>query len=116
MEPDVLDVYASERKPATNFETTNASNRTEPFVYLGSSPTEAGPRDSIRLEGIRRFNRGLFIIDLRHMPVGCGVWPAFWLTDEANWPVNGEIDIVSEKKQWAGLLEIKSYVLHRSRA
>ena len=28
------------------------------------------------------------------MPSGCGSWPAFWLTDEANWPVNGEIDIV----------------------
>lgn len=26
--------------------------------------------------------------------IGCGTWPAFWLTDEANWPVNGEIDIV----------------------
>ena len=66
----------------------------EPFVYMGSAPTADGPRDSIRLEGIRRFNRGLFIIDIRHMPAGCGVWPAFWLTDEANWPVNGEIDIV----------------------
>jgi hypothetical protein len=61
---------------------------------MGSSPTEEGPRNSIRLEGNRRFNRGLFIIDLRHMPAGCGTWPAFWLTDEANWPVNGEIDIV----------------------
>lgn len=66
----------------------------EPFVYMSSSATDAGPRDSIRLEGKRRFNRGLFVIDLRHMPAGCGVWPAFWLTDEANWPVNGEIDIV----------------------
>ena len=28
------------------------------------------------------------------MPSGCGTWPAFWLTDEANWPVNGEIDIL----------------------
>ena len=66
----------------------------EPFVYVSSNPTIAGPRQSIRLEGKRRFNRGLFIIDVRHMPAGCGVWPAFWLTDEANWPVNGEIDIV----------------------
>ena len=66
----------------------------EPFLYMSSSPTPQGPRESIRLEGKRRFNRGLFILDLRHMPAGCGVWPAFWLTDEANWPVNGEIDIV----------------------
>lgn len=66
----------------------------EPFIYMSSASTADGPRESIRLEGKRRFNRGLFIIDLRHMPAGCGVWPAFWLADEANWPVNGEIDIV----------------------
>ncbi|GAA4314077.1 hypothetical protein GCM10023149_10100 [Mucilaginibacter gynuensis] len=23
-----------------------------------------------------------------------GVWPAFWMTNETNWPVNGEIDIM----------------------
>jgi len=75
----------------------NATGReppTETFVRISSSPTPLGPRNSVRLEGKRRFNRGLFIIDLRHMPAGCGTWPAFWLTDEANWPVNGEIDIV----------------------
>lgn len=33
----------------------------KPFIYMGSAPTEAGPRDSIRLEGNRRFNRGLFM-------------------------------------------------------
>lgn len=72
----------------------NSTLPTETFVIISSSPTPEGPRNSVRLEGIRRFNRGLFIIDLRHMPAGCGTWPAFWLTDEANWPVNGEIDIV----------------------
>lgn len=72
----------------------NPDLKDEPFIYMGSEATDSGPRESIRLEGKRRFNRGLFILDLRHMPAGCGVWPAFWLTDEANWPVNGEIDIV----------------------
>lgn len=74
----------------------NAKNQQpeEPFLYLTTASTPKGPRESIRLEGKRRFNRGLFIIDVRHMPSGCGLWPAFWLTDEANWPVNGEIDIV----------------------
>lgn len=69
-------------------------NQFEPFVYMSALPTPAGPYDSIRLEGLKRYNRGLFILDIRHMPEGCGTWPAFWLTDEANWPVNGEIDIL----------------------
>ena len=85
---------AQEATPMANATSTPAPGETETFVYMSSAPTEKGPRDSIRLEGKRRFNRGLFIIDLHHMPAGCGVWPAFWLTDEANWPVNGEIDIV----------------------
>ena len=66
----------------------------QPFIYMSSSPTEEGPRNSVRLEGKTRFNRGLFIMDLSHMPSGCGTWPAFWLTDEQNWPINGEIDIL----------------------
>jgi len=66
----------------------------EELVYLSSAPTKVGPRDSIRLEGKRRFERGLFILDVRHMPDGCGVWPAFWLTDEDAWPWNGEIDVL----------------------
>lgn len=77
-------------------DTMKTSNETmkEPFVYMSTSATEAGPRNSVRLEGLRRFNRGLFILDVRHMPAGCATWPAFWLTDEPNWPVNGEIDIL----------------------
>eukprot|EP00569_Conticribra_weissflogii_P010080 CAMPEP_0171375102 /NCGR_PEP_ID=MMETSP0879-20121228/16021_1 /TAXON_ID=67004 /ORGANISM="Thalassiosira weissflogii, Strain CCMP1336" /LENGTH=467 /DNA_ID=CAMNT_0011884583 /DNA_START=93 /DNA_END=1496 /DNA_ORIENTATION=- len=71
------------------------STKEEEFVYMSSSPNdEKGLRDSVRLEGKRRFERGLFLLDVRHMPDGCGVWPAFWLTDEANWPRNGEVDIL----------------------
>uniref|UniRef100_A0A7R9ZKV3 GH16 domain-containing protein n=1 Tax=Craspedostauros australis TaxID=1486917 RepID=A0A7R9ZKV3_9STRA len=66
----------------------------EQFVHMSSTPTNDGPRESVRLEGKRRYHDGLFILDLRHMPAGCGLWPAFWLTDGENWPNNGEIDIV----------------------
>lgn len=63
-------------------------------VFMSSKKTGPGPRESIRLEGNQRYQHGLFIFDLDHMPTGCGVWPAVWLTDENNWPNNGEIDFV----------------------
>ena len=65
------------------------------YIYMQSVPgADGGFRESVRLQGKRRFDRGLFILDVAHMPAGCGVWPAFWLTDEHAWPDNGEIDIV----------------------
>jgi beta-glucanase (GH16 family) len=69
-------------------------NITNDYVYMSSAPTTKGPRESIRLEGKKRYNRGLFLLDLEHMPAGPGVWPAWWLTDEDAWPNHGEIDIV----------------------
>eukprot|EP00970_Alexandrium_tamarense_P020670 scaffold15487_cov200-Alexandrium_tamarense.AAC.1 len=79
----------------TSDDTSDQSTEDE-FVFMSSAPTEEGPRSSIRLEGKTRFERGLFLLDVRHMPNGCGVWPAFWLTDEASWPRNGEIDILED--------------------
>ena len=80
-------------EPIDNGDGTYSHGETEPFIYMSTTPTEKGPRNSVRLEGLKRYNRGLFIIDVRHMPSGCGTWPAFWMSDEANWPVNGEIDV-----------------------
>lgn len=60
--------------------TRTGTQQEEEFIFMKSSPTIKGPRSSIRLEGKRNFDRGLFILDLRHMPNGPGVWPAFWLT------------------------------------
>jgi hypothetical protein len=70
-EEDELDVYGTTRRGLLDTVQTpppDQPRHAEPFVYLGTGPTPDGPRDSIRLEGIRRFNRGLFIIDIRHMP------------------------------------------------
>lgn len=83
----------------------------EDIIYMKSAPTDKGPRESIRLEGKTRFDRGLFILDMDHMPTGCGVWPAFWLTDEANWPDNGEIDIV----EGVNNQEVAKTALHTSK-
>lgn len=37
----------------------------------------------------------LAVLDLHHMPTGCGTWPAFWLNSgKGHWPQYGEIDII----------------------
>ncbi|PCD43989.1 hypothetical protein AU210_003071 [Fusarium oxysporum f. sp. radicis-cucumerinum] len=51
-------------------------------------------RPSIRLESKESYQYGLFIADFQHMPISqCGTWPAFWAYG-ANWPNNGEVDIL----------------------
>lgn len=49
-------------------------------IYLGVDKTNfytpGGPgRASVRVESKMTFTEGLFVIDLSHMPVGCGTWP-----------------------------------------
>jgi Glycosyl hydrolases family 16 len=77
-----------------HYENTTGRREKVPFVYMSSAPTLLGPRESIRLEGRTFFNRGLFILDVHHMPAGCGIWPAWWLTNEDHWPDYGEVDIL----------------------
>jgi len=84
----------AERRGLINVTQEKSHSGNVDYVYIQSAPTDTGPRASVRLEGKRRFDRGLFVLDVNHMPAGCGVWPAFWLTDEDAWPNNGEIDIV----------------------
>ena len=65
-------------------------------VYMGADSISVATgrgRDSIRLSSQKTYNHGLIILDLEHMPYGCGTWPAFW-TLGPNWPTSGEIDII----------------------
>jgi hypothetical protein len=65
-------------------------------VYIGADKVNVAQgrgRDSVRLQSKATFNGGLFIIDLNHMPEGCGTWPAYWLCGP-NWPNQGEIDVI----------------------
>jgi len=67
-------------------------------VYIGTDfknvvPASSRGRDSVRLSSKATYRYGLFIMDLNHMPTGCGTWPAWWLVGP-NWPNGGEIDII----------------------
>ncbi|KAL8803406.1 MAG: hypothetical protein Q9182_003204 [Xanthomendoza sp. 2 TL-2023] len=51
-------------------------------------------RNSLRLTSKAKYNHGLIVVDLAHMPGNaCGVWPSFWMVGP-QWPDTGEIDII----------------------
>lgn len=68
-------------------------------IYIGVDNTTVLPtnssygRNAIRIQTNAKFNSGLFILSLDHMPTGTTTWPAFW-SFGPNWPGNGEIDIL----------------------
>ncbi|ORX61989.1 SelR-domain-containing protein [Hesseltinella vesiculosa] len=64
-------------------------------VTMKADATNVTPngRPSVRISSNKTYNSGLFILDLSHMPTGCGTWPAYWLVG-GNWPNQGEIDIL----------------------
>lgn len=67
-------------------------------IYLGAEMQTWGRRKSTKVLSKETFNKGLFIMELKHMPAGCGTWPAWWLTGP-NWPYAGEIDIIEQVNQ-----------------
>jgi hypothetical protein len=56
--------------------------------------SSSGPgRSSVRLQSNKKYTNAVMIFNIRHMPVGCGTWPAIW-TVGSDWPTQGEIDIL----------------------
>ena len=52
-------------------------------------------RDSVRISSQTAYGDSAIVLDLAHMPAGCGTWPAFWtLSKNGPWPNGGEIDII----------------------
>ncbi|THH33258.1 hypothetical protein EUX98_g900 [Antrodiella citrinella] len=57
--------------------------------------SDARGRDSVRIISRNAYDEALIILDLQHMPEGCGTWPAFWsLSQQGPWPNGGEIDFI----------------------
>eukprot|EP00934_Nitzschia_sp_Nitz4_P000241 Nitzschia sp. Nitz4//scaffold313_size41840//10902//17056//NITZ4_007432-RA/size41840-processed-gene-0.86-mRNA-1//-1//CDS//3329547418//241//frame0 len=72
--------------PSTPMSSTSSSTKEDYYPD--------GFRASLRLESKQVYNGGLFVMRVSHVPSGCGVWPAFWMTDKDVWPDHGEIDII----------------------
>ncbi|KAK5120356.1 hypothetical protein LTR85_006295 [Meristemomyces frigidus] len=56
-----------------------------------------GPgRPAVRIISDNTYTHGLFILDIVHMPWGCGTWPAYWLLGNGplDWPAYGEVDMI----------------------
>lgn len=65
-------------------------------AYIGvDSTTVTANRPSVRLTSKKSYKHALVLADIKHMPSGCGVWPALWFTGP-NWPQSGEIDILEQ--------------------
>lgn len=41
----------------------------------------ASGRYSVRVTSKLQYDSGLFILDVKHTPYGCGTWPALWLSE-----------------------------------
>jgi len=82
-------------------------------VYVGSLFGQNAPVKSVRLHTNKVFQEGhIFVIDVKHVPVGMGTWPAFWSYGPfwPKWPTTGEMDII----ETVHIDEITHQTLHTS--
>ena len=83
--------YVNESVATTNgYATTDEDSITISVDTTNKWPNGGPGRPAVRLISDNTYTHGLFILDLNHMPYGCGTWPAFWLLGP-DWPTNGEI-------------------------
>ncbi|KAI0032170.1 2 beta-glucanase [Vararia minispora EC-137] len=55
--------------------------------------SSASGRNSVRIQSQKTYGSHVTVINLAHMPKGCGTWPAIWEVGP-NWPNGGEVDII----------------------
>jgi beta-glucanase (GH16 family) len=73
-------------------------------LKVGEEPAVVGAWTSARLKtlGLKAFQYGRMESCMK-LPVGAGLWPAFWMLGTAgNWPAGGEIDIMENIPETGG--------------
>jgi hypothetical protein len=75
-----VDQSTAEQTGLINASTTNQ-------VSWGVDHTNETPegRPSVRITSKKSYNTALVVLDVEHMPTGCGTWPAFWMVGP-KWP------------------------------
>jgi len=93
--PDPTEGFVDYVDEATARQTNLINNNSTSAIQWGVETRKKAPhgRPSVRIASKKRYDSGLIVLDVAHMPFGCGTWPAFW-TVGPNWPHNGEIDIL----------------------
>ncbi|KDQ07526.1 glycoside hydrolase family 16 protein [Botryobasidium botryosum FD-172 SS1] len=76
-----------------NLTYTNSNTLVIRSDYTTKLNSGGAGRNSVRLLSNKQWGTSVTVLDVRHMPVGCGTWPAFWTVGN-NWPNGGEIDII----------------------
>lgn len=67
------------------------------------SETQQYKRTGVKIGTKRSFTYYLMIVELTHVPWGCGVWPAVWTrAPRSKWPDGGELDIVEYVHDFPG--------------
>jgi beta-glucanase (GH16 family) len=102
--PDTTYLVASDKAPGSE----NGALVIHPHYRAGTRSTLDRSYDfvSARLntKGKFDFTHGTCAARIR-MPDAVGVWPAFWLLGNGDWPASGEIDIMEYvgEKDWTGV-------------
>ena len=81
--------------PGSMAQNLTYASTTSAVLRVQNTDTDSSTgRLSVRIESKSTYDTGLFVFDVVHSPYGCSTWPALWLSDQSNWPTNGEIDIM----------------------
>jgi hypothetical protein len=65
-----------DEKTARQSNLINGSSTTAAKFGVDVTNKTPGGRPSVRLESKKKYDNGLIVLDITHMPFGCGTWPA----------------------------------------
>ena len=69
-------------------------------THIKAGTPANGNVPSVLMMSKQIYDHGLFVMQVKHIPSGQGVWPAWWLmgktTGNNKWALNGEIDIIEQ--------------------